>query len=468
VWPDLEEREARLGFRDRQPILVDPDYRVDPRLSEFFRRSRFATRAPGTQESYALDYRLLFTFLWRQGRYWDQARPEDLEDYEYWRRKDQRNPVRVGGAKWARELAAFRLLYTWAARHGHVPGSPVVVHTHQRRDGRTVEVAELAPRDVRSTNVKWLTPRAYRLWRDVGLRGYRADGLLDDAWRGRNEGRDAAFADLLLSSGLRRREAATLLLAELPEANARQRYSSGRIAVAVAKRRGRYFYVSQAALKAVETYRVTTRAAAVARAQRQGTYARMPVRWVVRGIDRRGMVRWVDQDGQEHKALLDVLDEADRRHLYQEGEGGLEPLAVWLTEAGLPMRPGSWNKVFAQANQRCQQQRLELGCSPHMLRHSMALSMLIALHYALDRRMGLTPAERRYYQSVYGNVWTLVKDLLGHASEETTRAVYLEPVTGLQLDTLLNEVDDDSAEELLTRLAEQTGLVLDAPRLLPA
>src|SRR6266542_3051328 len=263
VWPDLEEREARRGFRDRQPILVDPDYRVDPRLSELFRRSRFATRAPGTQESYALDYRLLFTFLWRQGRYWDQARPEDLEDYEYWRRKDQRNPVRVGGAKWARELAAFRLLYTWAARHGHVPGSPVVVHTHQRRDGRTVEVAELAPRDVRSTNVKWLTPRAYRLWRDVGLRGYRADGLLDDAWRGRNEGRDAAFADLLLSSGLRRREAATLLLAELPEANARQRYSSGRIAVAVAKRRGRYFYVSQAALKAVETYRVTTRAAAV-------------------------------------------------------------------------------------------------------------------------------------------------------------------------------------------------------------
>src|SRR6266542_923648 len=103
------------------------------------------------------------------------------------------------------------------------------------------------------------------------------------------------------------------------------------------------------------------------------------------------------------------------------------------------MRPGSWNKVFAQANQRCQQQRLELGCSPHMLRHSMALSMLIALHYALDRRMGLTPAERRYYQSVYGNVWTLV-----------------------------NEVADDSAEELLTRLAEQTGLVLDAPRLLPA
>jgi len=468
VWPDLEEREGRLGFRDRQPILVDPNYRVDPRLSEFFGRSRFATRAQGTQESYALDYRLLFTFLWRQGRNWDQARPMNLEDYEYWRRKDKRNPGRVGGAKWGRELAAFRLLYAWAARHGHIPGSPVVVHTRQRPDGRTVKVADLAPTDVRSANVKWLTPRAYRMWRDVGLRGYRADGIPDDAWRGRNGDRDAAFADFLLSSGLRRREAGTLLLAELPEADRHQRYSSGRIAAAVAKCRGRYFYVSHVALKAVEAYRITTRAHAVARAQHRGVYARLPVCWVVRTIDRRGMVHWVDQDGQEHKALLDVLDEADRRNLYWEDTDGLEPLAVWLTEAGLPMRPGSWNKVFTQANQRCQQQGLELVCSPHMLRHSMALQMLISLHYALDRRMGLTSAERRYFQTVYGNVWTLVKDLLGHASEETTKAVYLEPVRGLQLDTLLNDIEDDSAEELLTRLAEQTGLVLDIPRLLPA
>ncbi len=35
--------------------------------------------------------------------------------------------------------------------------------------------------------------------------------------RGRNEGQDAAFVDFLLSSGLRRREAGTLALAELPD-----------------------------------------------------------------------------------------------------------------------------------------------------------------------------------------------------------------------------------------------------------
>ncbi|MGH3410028.1 MAG: hypothetical protein ACRDRJ_47170, partial [Streptosporangiaceae bacterium] len=71
---------------------MDPGFRVDARLSEFFRRSRFATRAAGTRESYAHDYRLFFSFLWRRGRNWDQARPEDLETYEYWRRRDKSNP----------------------------------------------------------------------------------------------------------------------------------------------------------------------------------------------------------------------------------------------------------------------------------------------------------------------------------------------------------------------------------------
>jgi len=50
-WADLAGRERGLGFRDRQPILVSPAGRVDARLSEFFRRSRFASRAEGTRES---------------------------------------------------------------------------------------------------------------------------------------------------------------------------------------------------------------------------------------------------------------------------------------------------------------------------------------------------------------------------------------------------------------------------------
>lgn len=460
---DLAEREDRLGFYDGQPILVDPDLRADPRLSEFFRRSRFATRAAGTRESYALDYRLFFTFLWRRGRNWDQARPEDLEIYEYWRRRDKANPQRIGGAKWGRELAALRLLYEWAARRGYVAGSPVVLRSIHLPDGGAAEVPELAPSNVRSCNVKWLTPRAYRLWQDAGLRGYGADGLPDESWRGRSDGRDAAFTDFALSSGLRRREAGTLLTMELPPLSEQQRYYPGKVAAAVAKRGNRYFYVGRAALKAVEAYRLTTRAQAVRRAQESGLYEALPVRWVVQGTGRRGTVRWVDQDGLRGEAPLDALDEADRRHLYADGEDGLEPMAVWLTEAGLPMRYRSWNNVFRQANIRCASLGLEVFCTPHMLRHSFALTMLVSLHHAMDRRLGLTPAERRYYEQVYGNVWMLVKDLLGHSSVEVTRAVYLEPVRGLQLDTLLNDVEEGNADDLLARLAAQTGLIMDVP-----
>ncbi|MGW1620117.1 hypothetical protein [Streptomyces sp. NPDC002172] len=54
-----------------------------------------------------------------------------------------------------------------------------------------------------------------------------------------------------------------------------------------------------------------------------------------------------------------------------------------------------------------------------------------------------------------------MKDLLGHRSEETTREIYLEPVRGLQIETLLEDVDNPGSSEVLARLAERTGLVLD-------
>jgi hypothetical protein len=67
----------------------------------------------------------------------------------------------------------------WAAARGHVAASPVRLRTVRTRDGARAHVPELASTDVRSSNVKWLTPRAFRLWRDVGLRGYGADGRPD-------------------------------------------------------------------------------------------------------------------------------------------------------------------------------------------------------------------------------------------------------------------------------------------------
>jgi hypothetical protein len=101
-WGDLEAREAAAGFRDRQPVLVSPDGRVDPRLSRFFRESKFAVLKPGTQESYAPDYRLFFTFLSGRGLGWAEATGDDVSDWEDWRRRGAGNPRPVGGARWGR------------------------------------------------------------------------------------------------------------------------------------------------------------------------------------------------------------------------------------------------------------------------------------------------------------------------------------------------------------------------------
>ncbi|MFJ8389719.1 site-specific integrase [Streptomyces sp. NPDC094438] len=430
----------------------------------FFRRSWFSTRSFGTQDAYVRDYRLFFTFLWRAGCHWDQARAEHLDNWEHWRLRGEGNPARIGGAKWQRELAALRGLYDWALARGFVKASPVVLRSVRTRDGAVVEVPELAPADVRSSNVKWLTPRAYRLWREVGLRGRWPDGRVDAGWRGRNEGRDAAFADIVFSSGVRRREAGSLLTVELPDLEVGRRYYPGRVARAVAKRAERYSYVSHGALKAVESYRLTARAAAVARAQEQGWYERIVDLRVVEHVGRRGDIVWTERGGGRGRARLGDLDRRVRRTLFRRGPEGLEPLAVWLTETGMPLQHTSWNAVFDRANARCEALELRVFATPHMLRHSMALRVLVSLHFALDRRLGLSPVQRRDYEELYGNVWAIVKDLLGHRSEETTREIYLEPLRGLQLETLLRDETPEN-NEVLARLAQRTGLVLDVPTL---
>jgi hypothetical protein len=232
-WADLDQRENAADIGARHPILIDPKSRIDPVLARFLGRSRFAWLAAGTRQAYTKDYWLFFSFLWQRGRYWHEADPDDLLDWEAWRRRGQQPGRGIGGSKWQRELAALRLVYEWAEKEQRIERSPVLVHQVGLR-GVTVTVADQAPRDVRSADVKWVTPRTYRLWRDVGLLGYDAAGQPDPLWRGRNDGRNAAFTDLLFSSGLRLREGGCLLTLEVPDAAGGHGYREGTVAGAAA------------------------------------------------------------------------------------------------------------------------------------------------------------------------------------------------------------------------------------------
>ncbi|MHA4815433.1 tyrosine-type recombinase/integrase [Streptomyces aculeolatus] len=477
-WEDLAARESRTGIHPGDPILLSPEYEVDVRLGLYLCRSAFARLEPETKRNYVGDYCVFFDFLHSRGTRWDQATADDLWDFEDWRTRSPRNPRKVGASRWNRGLAALTRLYRWAVAHGYMTSSPVETRAVADRYGGIVQVPAARAKGARSCDVRWLTPRAFRRWVDVGLRGHTAAGIVVPGWRGRLEDRNTAFADLLFSSGMRLGEGSSLLVFEMPRTRlGGGRYYHGRLARAVTKsKRARTFYVSAPAVGAVECYVESTRALAVRRAQMRGRYDAVPKRMVLRQTGfQRVLLHWRDQDGRQGQTLLSEATAAERMSYFAEGPMGPEPLWLWLTEAGMPFRPASWENVFRAASQRCREELAVVmdeppWCTPHMCRHSFALLMLVVLHHVMDVKLGLSPQERRDFRLLYGDPWRMVQDLLGHAQIETTRNVYLAPVADLQLRALLVAPEAEAGQaarsdawvsSLLGRIARESENIQD-------
>lgn len=462
AWEDLEESESSLGIKPGDFFLLRPDGSADTDVLAYFNSASFRKLATDSQASYSADLKVFLSHLERQGIDWRDATPENILDYEHWRRRDENNLRRVEGAKFSRELAAVRRFFEWQLNRGTISASPLTVVAVRRRDGSTSFRTELQPSNVKSVRVKWLTSRAYRRWRDVGLGGYLADGTRDPKWRGRNDGRNVAMADMLWSSGLRLREGGTLLLPELPSPTGSERYLKGKVQKAVAKGATREYWIARTALRSLDSYILTTHSEAIRRAQAEGRYDEIDGMLIVTKFRKPGLIEYRDARGRAGKASLEGLDAAARQKLFTEGPGGPEPLMLWLTEAGMPMPYRTWEAVFSTANIRCAAQGVDIHCYPHMLRHSFALRMLVTLLHAFDRRLGLTPEERREYRLIFGDPWKMVQTMLGHASITTTKAHYLEPVNGIQIEMFLNgEDDEDTVTSILHGIAESSPLVKD-------
>jgi site-specific recombinase XerD len=349
-----------LGIHVGTPLLLRPDASIDPRLGAFLRRSRFARRSPGTQWAYVLDYRLFFSFLWARGKDWDEATGDDVYDWEHWRPRDTANRGRIGGAKWAREVAALRLLYEWAVDRDHIAKSPIITRDVRVHDGRTVQVAAIAPRDVVRSLVKWLTRRAYRRWLDIGMRGYDQSNTPDESWHGRHDGRNAAFTDVLFSTGLRLRKAGGLPVTDLPVTDDEgKRYLPMLVPSALAEGRGRFAFLPRVTLTSVTAYLQTTRAQAVIRARCEGRYENRRDVVVVTDTTRGGgqRLQLVNPDGGATLVDADRLTIEDRRRLLLTTPARLEPLSLWLGDSGLPMDDRSFQRSFAIANTRCAKTR---------------------------------------------------------------------------------------------------------------
>ena len=456
-WDDLDERELALGIEPRRPFLLRPDFTPDIDVLLYFASPRFRLLAPQSQLGYANNLRVFLSYLWSQRVDWREATEDHVLNYEYRRRrKPIEGQTTISGAAFARELAALNHFCSWQKDRGVIQESPIKLRSYRRRDGTTGTTPRMRPHNVRSSNVKWLLPEAYRDWRRVGLGGYTAEGLPDSSWRGRNDARNLTFADTLWTSGLRLGEAGTLLLCELPSPRHDGWLSRARVADAVAKNGARNFRISQVGLRAIDGYRDSTRALAVLRGQAAGRYDHVPGRKIIRKLTARRQARLENEYGNITTESLDGLDADDRRRLFIEGARGIEPAMLWLSESGTPMHFNTWRMVFHEANRRCEAQGVDIHCSPHMLRHSFALRWWAVGVERLMRRQD-DPHARRIDLM---DPWVLVQHLLGHRSPETTRETYLEPARDVEIDLMVNGDDGiGTRDEVLAFISGRSSRV---------
>lgn len=136
---------------------------------------------------------------------------------------------------------------------------------------------------------------------------------------------------------------------------------------------------------------------------------------------------------------VNELDPLERASLLVRTDGELEPAMLWLNEDGTPRPKTAWYKAFAGANARVRKAGIErLDCQPHMLRHSFALRWYAVGRIVWSKQLqGLDAHYQADFRDQFGDTWSLVQTMLGHADVATTRKVYLEPFQTLDARLLL-------------------------------
>ncbi|MDN4519650.1 site-specific integrase [Mycolicibacterium austroafricanum] len=461
---DVETWAKRNGARDGTPFFLDPWGRADALVNAYWRDPLVRGRATGTLRRYALSLKVWLNFLHAMGVRWDQASRSELAAFKEWRLSAEDNPQHVSPNSFCVDRAAIRSFYLWAAEQ-HGIDNPVrarAIATSWMGGGQIV--LESTPSGMRRADVKWLTPQAFRLWRNLGLRGFTMEGVPRRDWRGLTEDRDVAFVEGLFGTGLRIGEWASMLTVEVPEPGSEGLMRS-RVASHCAKGgSGRTFWMRRRVAQQVHFYlQEGSRTAAIVRAQRAGRYEQVADLWVVEQVRPDGQLKVIDEKGSRRTVRLDALGPSTRMTLFHRGRDGLEPMWLWLNHDGTPRPKHSWYKTFDRANSRVAKALAPSGgtplwCRPHMLRHSFALRWFcIATFVAWRRTDMLTKQEQRDFRNQLGDVWFLLATLLGHRSAEVTRSVYLEPFQALQVEELIALMDADDRQSL-ERLVATVGV----------
>ena len=426
----------RAGVRDGQPFMLGPDGSYDLELNRFLRElSSWGVRADNSIAAYARDVMLFCRFLHtsRGGKSIWECDSEDLRAYKSLRLHTP-GDSQVSVGTWRRSVAALDKWVTWSMHQGLLEAAPFryVDKTVLTPQGmKRVQVNALQEPDGQAGPIRFVPFEDYLLWRNVGLRGELPDGRVDPSWRGRHGERNAVFADLLIFTGVRLGEGASLLLPEIPPVSAA---TDGRalggvhLSPAVTKRnKARTVFVNRRTLAGVHRYIDIERDALVTRCAASGLYGPGKSTLLVRQAGRSG-VTLAGGRSQWSYSKIDIRSRRDLMAVSDDGELR-GPLWLWLGGDGRPLECSTWQSAFHRANQRCAGFDLDLTISPHTLRHCFAVHMLGLLLRQTVRALGMQ-ADRRFTHAqvkrlLIGNPMRKLQLLLGHAHEETVY-IYLD------------------------------------------
>jgi site-specific recombinase XerD len=433
------------GLVDDMPFILGDDGVYQHDLNRFFRACpTMGVRSLNSLRAYARDILVWMRFLEerRGGKTVWQAERDDVIAFHHARRL-AKAPYRISASSWNRALAALDKLHRWGLEEGLIKVSPFSYGISLRRAGergipQVVEANRARERAARSHNMRFADLGRYLAFRDVGLRGRLPDGAEDPSWRGRNGERNALFAELLVTTGMRLSEAGSLFLAELPSIDGKgPRALPFDLPGAITKgERPRRIRLPRRVLKLITNYVDLDRRIAAGRAT--ATVAD-PL--------------WLAPDGRSatdphgNRAPLSRIGVRDRQRVLHASSGRAEHALLWLTEGGKPVPSATWEVAFRRASLRCQSFGIDVVVTPHMLRHTFAINMLSML---IREQIGtvFNPADSHgaAYRHILGDPLQKLQHLLGHASITSTY-IYLDSLAEAQ------ELVDAAADRWDTDLA---------------
>ncbi|MFD8544965.1 tyrosine-type recombinase/integrase [Streptomyces sp. NPDC059649] len=362
------------ALKEGTPFFLGADMRpVEPLCSFFFEMSK-ALKAKSL-EDYTYDALDLVDFLADLDPPTDllSATEDDLVAY----REDctELREAPDAPATWKRRRATINNFYDWAVQEKLLDMRPY----HRRRSGRDV----LAWGATTELDVRHLTYRQWRFFKQVGLRGYLPGDRIDPAFRGRSPLRNSAGAELAITTGMRLREFSCLL--DIEVGPPRRDGSAAEVPLQAIAKYGlpRTVAIQDATLRELDMYRRTERAATV-RASAKALYRRRDELFIVDDVNMRQMKLSGMLHGRRRTFRIKAMPAEVRRLAAIEGDRGLEPMALFVGRGGRMPSKQRWEQIFAEALGRTlfliEEYELDLVMPSqlriHDTRHTFAIYML--------------------------------------------------------------------------------------------